>query len=371
MNKVELNRVEKMLLALLRASLHRQMADTSCFLEVSAEEWKQCYQLAAKHGVMALAWEGVLLLPTAMQPPKALKVNWGLAVEAYERRYRRYCRTVDELSKFYARHGILTLQIKGVGYSSLYPVPSHREGGDIDIYTYAAPGSGLTDAQANALADELMRKKGIVVDTSHNVKHSIFTFQGISIENHKAFLNVERYDVAPQVERILHRCMNPQVTPLVEGEVLTPSIAFNTIFIAFHALGHFPGMMTLHHLYDWAVLIKQHGLHLPDDLKEPHLLQGIAAITQLCNRFLGTAVPVEGGEEQAAMIWEDMFRPKYPNDVPVSGKIAILIFKTKRMMHGYRLKASILPFPLWKRIWGSVVSHLKEPETIFRRKHHV
>ena len=370
MNTWEFNTVEKMLLALLRSSLHQQEAETAFFLDVSLEEWKQCYQLAAQHGVMALAWEGVMTLPNALRPPKALKVNWGLGVEYYERKYRRYCRTADELSRFYAKHGIAMVQLKGVGYSHLYPIPSHREGGDIDIYTYAAEGSGMTDAEANALAAHLMLEKGIDVDTSHNVKHSCFTFQGITIENHKAFLNVERYDVAPQVEKILKRCMDPQVTSLEEGQVLTPSVAFNTIFIAFHALGHFPGLLTLHHLYDWAVLIKRYGVQLPDGLTDKSLLDGIAALTHLCNEFLGTSVSVERGKETAEMIKENMFRPKYPNDVPVSGKLAILVFKTKRMLYAYRLKNAIMHYPLWKCIWGSVVSHIKEPKTIFRRKHH-
>lgn len=367
---ITLNKVEKMLLALLRSSLHQEEVDTSYFHDVTLEEWRLCRRLAAHHGVMALAWEGVCLLPPAQRPPKRIMVNWGLAVETYERKYRRYCQTIDELSKFYASHGIRTLQLKGVGYSSLYSVPSHREGGDIDIYTYATEGSGMTDAQANALADSLMKEKGIKVDDSHNVKHSSFTYQGITVENHKTFLNVERYNVAPQVEKMLKRCMNPQVTPLLEGEVLTPSVAFNTLFISFHALGHFPGMLNLHHLYDWAILIKQYGIQLPDDLKDPLLLQGIAAITHLCNRFLGTDVQMDGGEKVAAIIWKDMFRPKYPNDVPVSNKIGILVFKTKRMIYTHHLKSSIIYFPLWKRIWTSIVSHIKEPQTIFKRKHH-
>ena len=370
MSALELNMVEKMLLALLRSSLHQKEAETVFFSNVSLEEWKQCYQLAAQHGVMALAWEGVMTLPDALRPPKALKVNWGLAVEDYERKYRRYCRTDDKLSKFYAKHGIAMVQLKGVGYSHLYSIPSHREGGDIDIYTFAAEGSGMTDAEANALADRLMLEKGIDVDMSHNVKHSCFTYQGITIENHKAFLDVEQYDVAPLVEKILKRCMDPQITSLDEGQVLTPSVAFNTIFIAFHALGHFPGLLTLHHLYDWAVLIKRYGVQLPDELKDKSLLDGIAALTHLCNEFLGTSVPVERGKETSEIIKVDMLRPKYPNNVPVSGKIAILIFKTKRMLHAYRLKNIIMHYPLWKCIWGSIVTHIKEPKTIFNRKHH-
>ena len=364
----ELRLSEKMLLALLRSSLHQEKADTAFFSNVSSDDWQACYQLAVSQGVMALAWEGVMTLPAALQPSKALKLNWALSVEACEKRYRRYCQVADELSRFYAAHGIAMLQIKGVGYSLLYPVPSHREGGDIDIYTYAAPGSGLTDVEANALADSLMQNKGIEVDTRRNVKHSEFYYKGIPVENHKTFLDVEQYDMASRVEQILRHCMDPQVTSLEEGEVLTPSVAFNSIFIAFHALGHFPEMMKFHHLYDWAVLIKRYGLQLPAELKDPFLLEGIAALTQLCNEWLGTSVPIEKRTEKVEMMKENMLRVKYPIHVPVSSKIGILVFKTKRMMYCYHMKRIFLPYPMRRLLWNSVVAHIKNPETIFRRK---
>ena len=366
----ELSLSEKMLLALLRSSLHQEKTDTAFFSNVSSDDWQACYQLAVKHGVKALAWEGVMTLPAALQPSRGLKVSWALSVELCEKQYRRYCKTVDKLSKFYADHGIAMMQLKGVGYSSLYPVPSHREGGDIDVYTYAAPGSGLTDAEANALADRLTQQSGIEVDTRHNVKHSEFYYKGIPVENHKTFLNVERYDVASHVEKILKHVMDPQVTALEDGEVLTPSVAFNTIFISFHALGHFPEMMTFHHLYDWAVLIKRYGLQLPEELKDPSLLEGIAAMTHLCNEWLGTSVLVERGQERVEMLKEHMLRPTYTYQVPVSGKMAILVYKFKRMIYCYRLKSTFLHYPLWKCIWYSIVSHIKNPETIFRRKVH-
>jgi len=43
---------------------------------------------------------------------------WAMAVERYEAKYLRYCKTVDELSAFYAQHGITTVQLKGVGFST-------------------------------------------------------------------------------------------------------------------------------------------------------------------------------------------------------------------------------------------------------------
>ena len=51
---------EQMLFALLKASLHQQEVETECLHQASVDDWKQCYLLACKQGVMALAWDGVI-----------------------------------------------------------------------------------------------------------------------------------------------------------------------------------------------------------------------------------------------------------------------------------------------------------------------
>lgn len=175
-----LNKPEKMLFALLRSALTGAMPiNTILFSDTSPALWQECYKLASAQGVMALAWGGVSALPAALQPPKALKLTWALAVERYEQRYRQYCRTIAELSKYYAAHDIVTIQMKGVGLSTYYPVPSHREGGDIDIFTYSAAPSVQSDKEANWLADRLMEEQGIAVDYEHSEKHSVFYYKGI------------------------------------------------------------------------------------------------------------------------------------------------------------------------------------------------
>ena len=165
---MELNQSEKMLFALLRSALNTIPVNSALFADVSLLSWQNCYKLAVEQGVMALAWDGIQTLPTCLQPPKALKLNWAMAVENYEKRYRRYCHTIAELSAFYKIHGITTVQLKGVGLSTYYPIPSHREGGDIDIFTYSADHSRKSDAEANRLADRLMEEKGIEVDLEHS-----------------------------------------------------------------------------------------------------------------------------------------------------------------------------------------------------------
>lgn len=148
---MKLDITEQMLFALLRSALHGTHADATIFAGITSEAWQECYRLSVRQGVMALAWDGLITLPTELQPPKSLKINWWLAVERCEKRYRYYCRVISDLSTFYATHGITAVQLKGVGFANNYPIPSHREGGDIDIFTYSADSSGLSDREANSL----------------------------------------------------------------------------------------------------------------------------------------------------------------------------------------------------------------------------
>lgn len=363
-----LNISDQMLLALLRASLSSKEPEITYFQDVDADNWKQCYLLATRQGVMALAWDGIAKLPQELQPSKGLKLTWAMAVEAYEKKYARYCQTVAELSELYQEQGITTVQLKGVGLSADYPIPAHREGGDIDIFTYSSDKNRMSDEEANRMADTLMKQQGIDVDR-HSPKHSNFYYKGIPIENHKTFLNVERYPIAIQVEAWLKEALHPKPTILLDGtcRILTPSSAFNTLFLAFHAAQHYGSGLALHNLYDWAVLVSRYGVQLPDELTDRRFREAIAALTNLCHRHLGTSLQMDGGEKLADELMEEMLHPKYPQrNVAVKGKTNVLIYKTKRFLYRSRLKNRILYLPLWKRIWDSIVLHVCRPETIFR-----
>ena len=358
---------EQMLFALLRASLHEQEVEQVFFHEATDNDWKQCYQTAISQGVMALAWDGVMRLPQELHPAKNLKLAWAMAVERYEAKYLRYCKTVDELSTFYAQHGITTVQLKGVGFSTYYPVPSHREGGDIDIYTYSSDKNKMSDADANALADTLMQEQGIEVEM-HTYKHSNFYYKGVPIENHKSFLNVKDIKEAVLANELLNRYLSPREVALAEGRILIPSPAFNALFIAFHALQHYGNGLALHHLCDWAMILKQYGLNLPKEIDFKPFLKGIAAMTQLCNRYLGTSVTVSGGEALAEKMWKEILNPKYKTAVPEKSKVGIILYKTGRLLHTHKLISSVFDRSLVRRLWGSIVFHIRNPKTIFGRK---
>ena len=353
----------KMLFALLRASLHEQETETSFFVKATETDWNECFNLAKKQGVIALAWDGVLKLPTPLHPDMELKLQWGIKVEHLERKYQRYCKVATEITELYKQHGIATLHLKGVGLSTLYPVPSHREGGDIDIYTYSA-NKNLSDNEANALADTLMMQQSLEVDFDKTPKHSSFRYKGIPVENHKSFLNIHSYQIAQEVEALLRKNMHPQPAKLGTEEIWIPSPEFNKLFVFFHAAQHLGSGLSLHHLCDWAVLINRYDL--PKGITDKRLLRTIATFTTLCNQLLGTAVKVKEEKMFAEKILNEILYPKYYKRPLPKSKIGIVIYKVKRFFYTHKLKGEIFNNSLWKSLYFSIIFHLRHPDKILR-----
>lgn len=358
-----------MLFALLKAALQEQEPEVSLFEQATENDWKECSRLSTQQGVVIMAWDGIVRLPSSLQPPQELKIAWALAVEKYERKYQHYCEVVCRLSAYYRQYDIQTLQLKGVGFSTLYPVPSHREGGDIDIYTYSASPEKQTDQEANDLANRLVEQHGGSVEYDRWEKHSLFIYRGIPVENHRYFLDIERSKLAQQMDQFLKDRLCPQSVELLPGKhILIPDPAFNTLFIAFHTIQHFGYGLAIHHLCDWACILKHFGLQLPAELTDTRFLEGIAAMTELCNRYLGTCVPVSGGEKLAE---EMMYEMLYPFDVeayPKSTPWDFLKFKVKRFIYTVKVKNRILYTPLWRnpvfwnKIKKTIVWHLRSPK---------
>ena len=362
-----------MLFELLKGSLHNNVPSGEYFMQANHQDWQQCYDIASKQGVLALAWDGVELLPQQLQPPKQLKFRWAISVEKYEARHRKYCKTVQDLQSFYKENGIVAVQMKGVGFSHGYNKPHHREGGDIDIFTYSADTTKMSHREANYLADKLMEQQGIEVD-NHSYKHSNFIFKGIPVENHKMFVNVK---IKPKffspLNSLLEKLLNPTMVQLYNGEynILVPSPQFNTLFISCHAFQHYGSGIALHHLYDWAALLKNYGLDIPDEITNTNFLRGVAAFTHLSNKYLGTEIDLtgfpDGYKEMSDEMLKEMLHPIYSKRVPYSNKIQILAYKTRKVLRSAKLASDVFGVSFFGRLGESLLFHIKKPSTIFER----
>lgn len=353
---------EEMLLALLRSALHQRDVEIACFQQATTEDWVQCYRLAVRQGVAALTWEGIEHLPIEYCLPLDVKLSWALVEKKQVAKYQKHCKVVNELTEIYAQHGIATMVLKGVGLSRLYPVPAHREGGDIDIYTYSADKSRMTDEEANRLADELMEKQGAIMDHSLSVKHSKFCFQGITFENHRMFLHEAECRITVKAEQWLKKHIETQVVDMLGGEcrIEVPSISFNKVFIALHAAQHYGMGLCLKHLCDWFLLIQQDGLRLPSELDGTYFMRTVNTLTHLCNRYLGLDIPVDGDENLVDEMMREIFYPRYYQKIPTDNSFNAYRMRLMNRIHIFRLKHRLLGVSFWGKLWGLVVRKIKE-----------
>lgn len=361
-----------MLLALLKQSLNGGELPEALFCNASESEWKECYRLAISQGVMALVWDGVLALPEEFFPPKKLKLQWALAVEAYEKRYAIYCHTVNELSELMRPHGVGLMQLKGVGFSACYPIPAHREGGDIDVYFYALDSSGMTDEEARNLAEQIIEKKGIYIEREHSEKHNEFCYNGILIESHKTFLNIYNTPEALPMEAYLREHCRPTNVSLLGGKcnVAVPTPQFNVVFIGFHAAQHYVNGLSLHHLVDWGCLQRCEALsHLPYDLMDEKVMRFLNALTALANQYLGFEATTSYDEKFATSILSEMLFP--PFDIGKKKSLQqnpwqTFIYKTRRFIYRHQKLNRVFTINLKTRFREVYKNNAKNPKRLFR-----
>lgn len=357
---------ENMLLALLRASLHQQDVETVYFQQATEEDWLKCYRLAVRQGVSSLAWGGIERLPAKHNPPLNVKLSWALQEKKQLEKYRKHCLVANEVTQFFAKHGIATVILKGVGLSRFYPIPAHREGGDIDIYTYSADKARMTDEEANRLADELISKQGAIIGNSSSKKHSNFYFNGIMFENHRMFLHEEECQTTVKAEQWLKKNFDTQVVKLLNGEcqIEVPSIAFDSVFVSLHAAQHYGMGLSLKHLCDWALLLQQEGMGIPSDLDDKYFKKTVTILTQLCNQYLGFAIPIEGECKLANKMMQEILYPPYYKKAPAGGFIKTYLFQLRNRIHIFKLKHRLLGVSFWGKIWGLLSRIIKSNNSL-------
>ena len=92
-------------------------------------------------------------------------------------------------------------------------------------------------------------------------KHSHIRYKGLVVENHQFCTAIRGSRRAKDFERLLQKCLH-NCNPVYLGDSVleAPPDLFNALFLTKHAQGHFlTEGITLRHLCDWAILLKERG----------------------------------------------------------------------------------------------------------------
>lgn len=294
-------------------------------------DWQEIYNLAEVQNVTAISLDGINRLfekGVNLDVDFQTKMDWIGATQQIEMFYRQHEANMHQLAQFYQKHDIKMMVLKGYGLSLNYPIPNHRAPGDIDIYLFGDYEKG----------DRLMESGlGIKVDKSHH-HHTVFMFQGESVENHYDFLNVHVRKSNQRMERKLkelaHRTSkdskdtdksqeleNERISsitntnPTNETNVIFPSVDFNAIYLLRHCAAHFASThMSIRQVLDWGLFMEKHHREIDWDTYLPYIKQeGMYKFYNLmglfCMHHLGFDASIFHG------LYEDVLMERFSNEI--------------------------------------------------------
>ena len=308
--------------------------------EAKIADWNAIIQLAAKQGVLAICWDGLQTLikqqqiPAEQQPSRDILLRWAANVDNIERTYAKQKVALHKLASFYSRNGFKMMLLKGYGLSLNYPTPEHRPCGDIDIWLYGRQQE----------ADGLLRRTHGVEISEDKHHHTTFTVNGILVENHCHFLNINTHNSNAEFEQILQHYVASeagQVINIKESEVTLPPPNFNALFLLRHMTGHFVTAETaLRHFCDWAMFASKYGEsidwpQITEIAKRFNLDRFLAIANRICVENLGFSSLKFGNiiSEDSTLtqrVLQDIISPEFNQSYPSHSKIGVVIFRTKR-----------------------------------------
>ena len=162
----------------MRAALWQHEPSTDGF-PLGEAEWHQLYFMARKQTVEGIVYDAVCQLPEDLLPPTDLLMDWMREVQVIEATHQQHLRALAWLTaRTEAESALRPIVLKGLPLASLYPTPSHRVSGDIDLY--------YGSSAAAEEADRMVESWGTPVNRGEQGE-SIFAISQVPIEHH-AFL---------------------------------------------------------------------------------------------------------------------------------------------------------------------------------------
>ena len=214
--------------------------------------WQSVYALARKQGVLAIAFDGLTKIfeqdkEFAKTFPLSLKLQWINAVLNIEKHYEKSQKLSAELVDKWAEQGVESVCLKGLALSQYYPVPNHRECGDLDCFLMGDYERG------NVIAEE----QGAKVERDF-YKHSHIDYKGLMVENHQFCTAIRGSKLNKVRERYLQELLVADNSQYIgETKLISPCCDFNALFVTIHGFGHFlTEGIRLRHILDWAMLVK-------------------------------------------------------------------------------------------------------------------
>lgn len=194
------------------------------------QEWDELFSIAKKQTLAGIAFAGIEKLPQEQRPPKTVLLQWynlATLIKKINADLNRKCAIVS--GKFKSE-GFANCILKGQGLAQLYPDPTLRTPGDIDIW--------LDGGDTKAI-EYVKRYFPECSPTYHHVDFPISNDLEIEIHYRPSWSyspitnkRLQCFFSSTAQEQFCNQISTP------EGNFPTPTVAFNRIYILLHIYRH-------------------------------------------------------------------------------------------------------------------------------------
>ena len=197
--------------------------------ELSVEHWSAMVDAAKRNEVGALLYDAVLALPPQLRPPKSILFALAAHAKSVETQHDVQQKALRQLA---TETGMPCTVVKGARIAALYPVASHRESTDVDLYT--ASQTDLLSAKMENMGHRVER---------HNPRHDVFQYEKVTFEAHRT---------------LFYNAQDNEALRVYLASVKSLDDYAHAIFVASHAAYHadfFLQPIPLKQLFDWWLLV--------------------------------------------------------------------------------------------------------------------
>ena len=326
-------------------------------------DWEEIESLGARQGLSAIIVDGIEKLPVKKRPPQNLLLQWiGETPQNYEYRYESYKKAIRSLAGFCNHHGFRMMVLKGYACGFDWPKPEHRPYGDIDLWLFG---------QQKAADAVLTGNTRVRIDKGQH-HHTVFEWDGFTVENHYDFINVHHHPSHRGLEAIF-KDLGKDDSHYVElcGErVYVPSPNLQALFLLRHALNHFASIgINLRNVLDWAFFVEKYTNEIDWDwlegvIDQYHMRDFFNCINAICVENLGFSPNifplVQFLPSLKDKVLNDILDPEFTIEEP-KGFCRKWIHKYRRWK-GNRWKQELcFKESAWSAFWSGMMVHLIKP----------
>lgn len=203
---------------------------------LQASDWDVLLDMADRQSLIGVLFAGIERMPKEQRPQdKQMLMTWFAATEMIRQANKDVSRRVVEIVRQLTADGFSCCLLKGQGNALLYPDPTVRTPGDIDLWVTR---QGKTDVAA-VLAYVRQQSATAGKAVYHHIDYGMFQDTEVEVHYRPSFMH------HPLHNRALQAYFDAQIAvqfahavALPDGEVSVPTVAFNRIYQLVHIFRH-------------------------------------------------------------------------------------------------------------------------------------